>query len=44
MLFSSPHYEACNNHERTDGAHASLDLTAQTMNRATNSGAENTRK
>jgi hypothetical protein len=44
MLFSSPHYEACNNNERTDGPHASLDLMIQTMHRATNPAAENTRK
>lgn len=44
ILFSSPHYEACNNNERTDGPHASLDLMIQTMHRATNPGAANTRK
>lgn len=36
--------EACNNNERTDGPHASLDLMIQTMHRATNPGAANTRK
>lgn len=36
--------EACNNNERTDGPHASLDLMIQTMHLATNPGAENTRK
>ena len=36
--------EACNNNERTDDPHASLDLMFQTMHRATNPAAENTRK
>ena len=33
-----------NNNERTDGPHTSLDLMIQTMHRATNPGADNTRK
>jgi len=36
--------EACNNNERSDGPHASLDLMIEAMHRATNRGAENTRK
>ncbi len=36
--------EACNNNERTDGPHASLDLMIQTMHRATNPCAANTRR
>jgi hypothetical protein len=36
--------EACNNTDRTDGPHASLDLMIQTMHRATNPAADNTRK
>ena len=34
----------CNNYERTDGLHASLDAMIQTMHRASNPGADNTRK
>lgn len=36
--------DACNDNERTDGPHASLDAMIQTMHRATNPGANNTRK
>ena len=36
--------EACNNNERNDGPHASLDLMIQTMHRATNPAAANTRR
>jgi hypothetical protein len=36
--------EACNNNERTDGPHASLEAMITTMHRATNRGAANTRR
>lgn len=36
--------DACNNYERCDGPHASLDAMIQTMHRATNPGAANTRR
>ena len=36
--------DACNNYQRTNGPHASLEAMIQTMHRATNSGARNTLK